>query len=63
MVAEQKRFAGRMGTMPENISGAVAALGRKEGLEMAVVLDNLSSLTAALRENDADSWSPIRPSV
>jgi hypothetical protein len=36
MVAEQKRFAGRMGTMPENISGAVAALGRKEGLEMAV---------------------------
>jgi hypothetical protein len=24
------------------------------------VLDNLSSLTAALRENDSDSWSPIQ---
>ena len=32
------------------------------GVEL-LVLDNLSSLTAALRENDADSWSPIRPSV
>jgi len=29
------------------------------GVEL-LVLDNLSSLTAALRENDADSWSPIQ---
>ena len=29
------------------------------GVEL-LVLDNLSSLTAALRENDSDSWSPIQ---
>ena len=27
---------------------------------MPLILDNLSSLTAALRENDSDSWSPIQ---
>jgi len=30
-----------------------------DGVEL-LILDNLSSLTAALRENDADSWSPIQ---
>jgi putative DNA primase/helicase len=30
-----------------------------DGIEL-LVLDNLSSLTAALRENDSDSWSPIQ---
>ena len=30
-----------------------------DGVEL-LILDNLSSLTAALRENDSDSWSPIQ---
>jgi putative DNA primase/helicase len=30
-----------------------------DGVEL-LILDNLSSLTAALRENDADAWSPIQ---
>jgi putative DNA primase/helicase len=30
-----------------------------EGIEL-LILDNLSSLTTALRENDSDAWSPIQ---
>jgi len=30
-----------------------------DGVEL-LILDNLSSLTAAVRENDADAWSPIQ---
>jgi putative DNA primase/helicase len=30
-----------------------------EGVEL-LILDNLSSLTAALRENDGDAWSPLQ---
>jgi putative DNA primase/helicase len=30
-----------------------------DGVEL-LILDNLSSLTAGLRENDSDAWSPIQ---
>jgi hypothetical protein len=30
-----------------------------EGVEL-LILDNLSSLTVGLRENDSDAWSPIQ---
>ena len=38
IVSKRERWIGQTGALPENVARAVAALGRREGLELAVTI-------------------------